>query len=102
MSAENEEMTLTSLLDRLSKENDRLSHRVKELESELATYEWKPLTPDALPQFGDLVLMEGCIAAMVKNFTRKWTYMQWYRCGWRWFAKLRLPGEVKERNSKMQ
>lgn len=104
MSAEDETKiaNLTILLERLREENKFLSQRIRELEDELATYEWEPLTPTALPQFGDLVLMEGCIAAMVKNFTRKWTYMQWYRCGWRWFAKLRLPKEVKERNSKMQ
>jgi hypothetical protein len=102
LSAEGERSALTLLVDRLSKENECLSLRVKELEKELATYQWKPLTPADLPQFGDLVLMEGCIAAMIKNFNKKWPYMHWYRCGWRWFAKLRLPDEVKDQNRKMQ
>ncbi len=80
----------------------RLRGSEKALQRSLAAFEWHPITSDHLPGFGNLVLMEGCTAAMVKNFTKQWPFEDWIKNGWRWYAALNLPAEVREANRKEQ
>ncbi len=59
-------------------------------------YDWKPITPENLPGFDDLLLQDmnpprGAWSVSNKHHQRAVSYEEWMRMGFRWFAKMRLP-----------
>ena len=65
--------------------------------------DWELITPDNLPEDGDLVLSRSCAFVMRVQFRGKWTYEEWTdpeQSDWRWKAKLNLPREIEDANRK--
>lgn len=65
--------------------------------------DWELITPENLPEFGDLVLSSSCAFVMRVMFRAKHSYEEWTNPetnDWKWKAKLELPREIEEANWK--